>query len=751
MTGRVISHYEVLEKLGEGGMGVVYKARDQRLNRLVALKFLPNRLIGSKEQVARFEQEARAISALNHPHIATIHDVESVDGERFLVLEYLPGGTLKAKLKKLQAAAEKLSVDQAVSYAIQIGGALAHAHRRGILHRDVKTDNAMLTEEGTVKITDFGLAKLTGGTELTQTGFTVGTATYMSPEQAQGQTADQRSDVFSFGIVLFELVAGDLPFRGQSGMAVLYEIVNSPAPLLSSRRPEAPPRLDEIVRKALEKQPERRYQSMDEAVAELEGLTRDLQAATSTGAQRRAATAAGAIAVLPFANLSADPENEYFSDGLTEDLITALTQVEGLRVVARTSAFQFKGKAYDVREIGRQLSVGSVLEGSVRKAGERVRVTAQLVNVTDGFQLWSERYDREMRDVFAIQDEISRAIVKALKVQLVGAEDRPLIKGCCNNMEAYNLVLKGRYHWNKWTADGFRKGLEFYSQAIAADPHYAPGYAGLADCFNLLGFWGFSPPQEVMPKAKALATKAVELDETNAEAHTALGMVRILYDWDWAGAEPEFRRALELNPGDATTRLGYAMTFLAPAGRMEEAIKLMREARDLDPLSLVINTYLGVLYSFSRQPDKAIRQFEKTLDLDPNFAEAHRSMGWAYHLKGEVAEAIASFERARELGGNTAFILADLAWNYAMLGRTAEAHEQLEKLLALREQTYVSPYSVALVYMGLGDYDRAFEWLEKAYEERSAWLTWMKTGPGFDRVRGDPRFVDLMKRVGVPE
>jgi TolB-like protein len=749
MTGRIVSHYEVLEKLGEGGMGVVFKARDLRLERLVALKFLPARLVGSGDQVARFEQEARAISALNHPHIASIHDVGEVEGQRFLVLEYLPGGTLKAKLRQLQAEGERLPAGQALSYSLQIAEALGHAHRRGIVHRDVKTDNAMFTEEGALKITDFGLAKLADSGDLTQTGHTVGTAAYMSPEQAQGLPVDHRSDIFSLGIVVFEMFSGELPFQGKTGMAVLYEIVNAAPPAVSERRSDAPPRLDQILRRMLEKQRERRFQTMEQVMGELRGVAREIERG-STSSQPRAA-AASAIAVLPFANVSPDPENEYFSDGLTEDLITALSQIEGLRVVARTSAFQFKGKAHDVREIGRQLSVGTVLEGSVRKAGERVRITAQLVSVADGFQLWSERFDREMRDVFAIQDEISRAIVKALQLKLAAGAPPRLVKHYSGNIEAYNLVLKGRYYWNKWTEEGFRKGMELYSQAIAADPRYAPAYAGLADSFNLLGFWGMSPPKEVMPNAKALAMKALELDETLAEAHTSLGMVRILYDWDWAGAEPEFLRALELNPGEAGARLAYAMTFLAPAGRVKEAIEQMRRARELDPLSLVINTYLGVLYSFARDPDKAIPQLQATLELDPAFAEAHRSLGWAYYLKGRMEDATAAFEKARSLGGNTPFLLADLSWNYAAQGRLAAARDRLRELLELREQTYVSPYCLAIVQLGLGEIDQCFAWLEKAFEERSGWLTWLKTSPAFERLGGHPRLVELQKRVGFPD
>ncbi len=739
MIGKTIGHYEIVTKLGEGGMGEVFQARDTRLDRLVALKFLPARLLTDQILVARFEQEARAIAALAHPHIATIHDVGENEGARFLVFEYLAGGTLKSKLRSQQ-----LPLPEALHYGLQLAEALAHAHRRGIVHRDVKSENAMFTDDGVLKLTDFGLAKLTGAAELTQAGYTIGTAAYMSPEQAQGLPVDHRSDIFSYGIVLFEMVAGSLPFSGDSGMALIYGIMNTAAPSLVQRRPDAPARLEDIVLKALEKNRDFRYQTMDQVIADLRDLEHGSAAPTSSRGRTRAAPPA--VAVLPFANLSTDPENEYFSDGLTEDLISSLSQLEGLRVVARTSAFQFKGKATDVREVGRRLSVGVVVEGSVRRAGEKVRVNATLINVADGFQLWSDRYDREMKDVFAIQDEICGSIVKALKVKLTGEEDRPLVKKYTENLAAYHHLLKGRYYWNKWTEEGFRRGMEHYRQAIAADPAYAPAYAGLADCFCLLGFWGLAPPQQVMPQAKALALQALALDDTLADAHASLAVVLALFDWDWSASQREFLRALELNPGLANAHLLYGTCYLMPFGHAAEAIAAIRRAVDLDPLSLVNNTYLGTAYWIAGRDDEALLQLQRTLDLDPQFAEAWRCLAWAHLTAPRLDDAIAAFTKARDLAP-TLVTLADLAHTLGRAGRAAEARQILAQLQEMSQHTFVSAYCFFIIHYGLGDLDTAFEWLDRAYEERSSWMMWLKSGPLFGPLASDPHLIALREKV----
>jgi serine/threonine-protein kinase len=737
MTGRVVSHYEILEKLGEGGMGVVFKARDRRLDRLVAVKVLPERLITSEGQVARFEQEARAVAALQHPHIATLHDIGEAGGERFLVLEYLPGGTLKAKLR-----AQSLSIPEVLRYGQHLAEALAHAHRRGIVHRDVKSDNAMFTAEGILKLTDFGLAKLAGAADLTQTGYTVGTAAYMSPEQAQGAGVDHRSDIFSFGIVLYEMAAGQLPFRGEHAVGLLYEIVHTATPSLLQRRPDAPVGLEDLLLRVLEKDREHRYQSMEDVARDL----RELEAGGKTSSSFRTRALPGAIAVLPFANLSPDPENEYFSDGLTEDLISALSQLEGLRVVARTSAFQFKGQAQDVRKIGRRLNAGAILEGSVRRAGDKVRVTAQLVHVADGFQLWSERYDREMRDVFAIQDEICAAIVKALRVKLAGEGERPRVRNYTENLDAYHHLLKGRYYWNQWTEEGFRRGIEHYSLAIAAAPTYAPAYAGLADCCCLLGFWGLARPSEVMPQSKGLALKAVQLDENLPEAHCSLGLVLALHDWDWSAAEREFRRAIQLNPGSAAAHALFSIAMLTPVGRFEEAIAGLRRAVELDPLSLVNITYLGAAHWVAGDSEEAIRHYRRALELDANFGEAWRCLGWAYVAPPRLDQAIPAFEKARALAP-TPIALGDLAYAYARAGRIAEARALMAQLEQFSGSMYVPAFCFVLIHFGLGDPDAAFRWLERAYQERSSWLMWLKTGPAVREYQDDPRLIAIREKI----
>ncbi|MCZ6776598.1 MAG: protein kinase, partial [Ignavibacteria bacterium] len=507
MVGRTISHYKILEKLGEGGMGTVYKAQDLKLDRSVALKFLPSYLSQAEEEKKRFVHEAKAASALDHPNICTIHEIDQTeDGQMFIAMACYEGKTVKEKIEHGPPP-----LDQAIDITIQVAQGLAKAHSQGIIHRDLKPANIMVTNDGMVKILDFGLAKLAGQTKLTKTGATLGTAAYMSPEQVKGVSADHRIDIWAFGVVLYEMVTGKQPFAGDYEQAVMYSIIHEEVEPMTTLRNEVPPELEQLVQKAMNKDANERHENMDELLAELE-LVKHSFVAEDVRSSTRKEKPLPSIAVLPFVNMSAHSENEYFSDGLAEELINALTKIKGLQIVARTSAFSFRGKEIDIREIGRKLNVRTVLEGSVRKAGNRLRITVQLVKVADGYQLWSERYDKEMDDVFAIQDEISLAIVERLKVELLSEEKATLAKRYTENPEAYSLYLKGRYYWNKRTAEGFRKAIENFRTAIAEDPTYASAYAGLADSYALLGDVGVTaiPPKEAFSNAKTTVQKALE-------------------------------------------------------------------------------------------------------------------------------------------------------------------------------------------------------------------------------------------------
>jgi serine/threonine protein kinase/Tfp pilus assembly protein PilF len=746
MIGNTISHYKILEKLGEGGMGVVYKAQDTKLDRIVALKFLPKHLLCDAEAKSRFAQEAKAASALNHTNITTIYEIDEVEGECFICMEYVEGKSVKELIKE-----KNLSIEEILNIAIQIAEGLNAAHGKGIVHRDVKSDNIMLTDEGLVKIMDFGLAKLKGVSKLTKTGTTLGTMQYMSPEQAQGIEVDQRSDVFSFGVVLYEMITGRLPFKGEHEAAILYSIVNETPEPLARYKANIPEELQRIVDKAMEKNREERYQHADDMLADLRKLKRQVESIISKE-DLSAKKPQPSIAVLPFVNMSPDPENEYFSDGLAEEIINALSKLEGLHVVARTSAFRFRGKSLDIREIGKQLNVSTVLEGSVRKAGNKLRVTAQLINVADGYHLWSERYDRELEDVFVIQDEISLAIVDKLKVKLLGDEKEKMLKRYTQNLEAYDLYLKGRYHWNRRTPEALKKAMVHFEQVIQKDPNYALAYTGLADCYSMLAQVYVLTPKEAFSKAKALAQKALEIDETLAEAHTSLAFALSSFDWDWGGAEREFRKAIELNPNYATAHQWFALGLLVNLGRTSEAIEEIKKALELDPLSLIINTAAGYVYLAAGREDKAIEQAEKILDMDPTFIGA-------YLILVDVNERRRKYDEAVEEGlkgySSVGFLsqheVVSLRETYASSGRIGYLRRWLEIMQSKAEQGRVLYYGIASLYARLDETEKAIECLEKAIEEHDYGLSGLLVDDVFEKLHSNPRFVQLIKKMGFPQ
>jgi serine/threonine-protein kinase len=739
VIGKTISHYRIIEKLGEGGMGVVYKAEDLNLERPVALKFLSPRAMGTEEDQERFVHEAKAAASLNHPNICTIYEIANADGKTFIAMEYVEGENLRVLMKS-----GPFSLDEALAITADIARGLAAAHDKGIVHRDIKPANIVVTPNRVVKIMDFGLARVAGGAQLTQPGTTLGTVSYMSPEQARGDDIDGRTDIWSLGVVLYEMLTGRRPFVGDRDMAIIYSILNeAPRPPIELR-PDMPETLAAILKKALAKDRNARYANALEFAGDVFAVKGALEtgapatlAMPSVGAPLRTRPS---VAVLPFANLSAEPEQEYFCDGMAEEIINSLAQLDRLRVVARTSSFAFKGKNEDIREMGRQLGVETLLEGSVRRAGNRLRVTTQLINVADGCHLWSERFDREMEDVFAIQDEISLAVTDALKLRLLGEEKKKVVKRHTENFKAYRAYLKGRYHWFIRSSSDIEKAIEYLKEAVALDQEYALAYAGLADCYGVLSMYRPVAPEEVYPKAKAAAMRALELDDSLAEAHAALSCIVENYEWDWAGAEREIERAIALNPGYATA-YQWKAEGLIMRGRFAEAVEVMNKARELDPLSLFMNARVGLAFYYARRYDEAKAILETTLEVDPSFAQACYFLSLVYSMEERYEEAIELLPEE----SFRAWVAILHAWN----GDPDRAHEVMNDVLSRGSASYRWSSVRASFCFALGDIDGCFEWMEKAVEEKDSRLLNMIRSPKTDPLRDDPRFNAILAKMGL--
>ncbi len=750
--GARLGPYEILSPLGAGGMGEVYRAKDTRLGREVAVKVLPERFAQDADLVRRFEQEARAVAALSHPNILTLFDFGKEGNRLYAVTELLEGETLRTRLAHSAPAWSK-----AVQIATAVADGLSAAHSRGIIHRDLKPENVFLTSDGRVKVLDFGLARwkptVSGRSETsaptavagTEPGYLMGTIGYMAPEQVRGEQADVPSDIFALGCVLYESVSGRKPFSGKTSAETMASILRDTAPDLSAADPAPPRELSRIVAHCLEKEPGERFQS----ARDLAFALRAVQSAAasprvSSGSSRRAIDS---IAVLPFVNADGDAETEFLSDGITEAIIMRLSRLAGLRVMARSSVFRYKGQGVDPLAAGRVLGVGSLVTGRVLHRGDDLVVRVELVDLADESQLWGEQYSRKMADALAIENEIATQISENLRLKLSGEEKQSLARPATESTEAYRLHLQGRFYWNKRTEDGIRRGIDFFRRAIEADPQYAAAYAGLADSYGVLGFYTIVAPGEAFPKAKAAAERALDLDPKLAEARAPLAYATHYYEWRFEEAEREYARAIAERPNYAVAHLYYA-NLLTSRGRFEEALEQFRLARELDPLSLVIQAATGWTHYYAHNYDDATWGPRKALEMDPTFVVAHRILGMALEKLGRHDEAIEAIRKAVGLSGGGTLYETDLAHALAAAGRHDEARKMVERLEAESASRYVGPRGLAATYLALGERDRALSGLEEALRQRSHWLTLLELDPDFDALRGDPRFETLVERVG---
>jgi serine/threonine protein kinase/tetratricopeptide (TPR) repeat protein len=818
--GTSLGPYEIKSPLGKGGMGEVYLAHDSRLGRAVALKVLPSDLASDPQRMRRFSQEAKTTSALNHPNLLTIYEIGQHESLQFIATEYVDGDTLRTTL-----AAGPLPYSEVLRIGSQVAEALAAAHEAGIVHRDIKPENIMLRRrDHIVKVLDFGLAKHTDQSmqrRLTDSGASsstmiqteanviVGTGKYMSPEQARGLPVDTRTDVWSLGVVLYEMLAGYPPFTGETGSDLIVAILDREPARLPDREPPIPPELQRIIRKALSKDREKRYHTIKDLAVDLESLRLELQLSaehqrltssaslsrqavvetaqttrstvTNTAAdpsttssrssikwvlagvgalilaiavagylysRRTNGPAIDSIAVLPFVNVGVDPNTEYLSDGITESIIDSISQLPNLAVIARSSVFRYKGREIDPQAVAKELGVRAVLTGRITQRGDTLSISTELVDASNNHRIWGERYERQLSDILLVQSDIARDISENLRSKLTGEEQKRVVKRYTENAEAYQAYLKGRYHWNKRTAADLNKSIEYYNQAIAIDPSYALAYSGLAESYLVLPDYTNIPSQEAHPKSKAAALKALQIDDTLAEAHAALGGVKIDSEWDFVGAENELKRAIELNPNYATGHHWYAQ-YLSVMGRHEEALKEIKRAQELDPLSLIINAVFGDTYIKARRYDDAIVQLGKTVEMDQNFIRSYRYLANAYIEKGMYAEAIGATQTAATLSGEqpeqAAKKAAELKAAYAASGAKGYWEKQLEYAKSAKG----SPYTMASIYARLGNKEEALEWLDRAFRERDPYVVYLKIDPQFDALRSDQRSLDLMRQIGL--
>ena len=808
MIGQTISHYKITEELGGGGMGVVYKAEDIRLGRNVALKFLPKKFAEDRQALERFQREARAASALNHPNICVIHDIGNHEGQPFIVMEFLEGQPL---LNRIQD--KPLPTDQLLKFGIQIAEALEAAHAKGIVHRDIKPGNVFVTQSGGIKLLDFGLAKLAEAphsvegqdTQLTAVGIAVGTPYYMSPEQLMDKEVDSRSDLFSFGVLLYQMATGTLPFTGKDIKVIFNKILNSAPLSLSHSNPGCPTELDRLIQKSLEKDRDIRYQTASDLKADLKRIQRQTASGRSDPAgmleqpaqvtakskqpgdvssdtqlivavlKRRKKTvflvacvllllvlglyrygvvtpirpapdaggeAITSVAVLPFENMSDDPEMEYLSDGTAQSIIYSLSQLPQVKVISFSSVLPYKGRNPDARQVARDLGVRAVLFGRLNQQGDNLFVNVELVDSMDNSVLWGEQFNQKITQLLDLQDKIAMEISDHLRWQLTGEEQSMMTKRYTENTEAYRSYLEGRYWWNKRTQEGFEKALDLFNEAIEEDPLYAQAYAGLADTYNLLATYYHRTPDDAFPQARASAQKALEIDAALAEAHTSLGWIKMVYDWDWAGAESEFKRAIELNPNYATTHHWYGY-FLGIQDQLDESLEEMGKAQTLDPLSPQITTAVGEVFRYKGQYDEAIEQSRRALEMDPNLPGAHQLLTLTLWDKGMFKEAIAQSEKWAAVDPRRGSV-APVVFRFLVSGNRVEA------IAALKDSTQLASASKALYYALVGEKDSALEWMTQALNERDPMAPFTQRNSWYDDLlRDDPRYTDQLRRMNL--
>jgi len=739
LSAALADRYRLERELGQGGMATVYLAEDRKHQRRVAIKVLRPE-IAAAIGAERFLREITTTANLHHPHILALYDSGEAAGFLYYVMPFVEGESLRERLTR----EKQLPLDDALQISREVADALSYAHSRGVIHRDIKPENILL-ESGHAVVADFGIAKAVraaGGETLTQAGMAIGTPPYMSPEQAAGaEVLDGRSDLYSLACVLYEMLAGQPPFTGATAESVIHQHISVDPQPITNLRPAVPREIAGTLARALAKVPADRFNPVAQ-------FGEALLQSTSRAARRESAVSRDrpSVAVLPFVNMSAEADNEYFSDGVTEEIISALSRLEGLRVASRTSAFAFKGKAPDLRTVGDALNVSTVLEGSVRKAGQRVRVTAQLIRVADDEHLWSDRFDSDLEDIFGVQDRLAQSIVEVLRVKLLDAEAEAIVAPGTRNVAAYEHYLRGRYYWNKRDQQDLQRGIQQFEQAIALDPHYALAHVGLADSYNIIGFYDLMPPREAFARAKAAASRALELNGRLAAAHASLGYVLFYHDWNATAALAAYRRAMELDPRYAVAHQWYS-NCLDQLGRFADAEREWRVALELDPLSLIINAGIGWHHYFAREFEQAVAALQRALELDPTFVPANVWLGQALAALGRFPAAIAAFQAAVQSSQESPSAVAELARGHALAGDEATARGLLDRLLQAETERYLPSYEIAGIHLALGETDEAFRRLERAFDDRSHSLAFLGTDPRLDPVRDDARYRDLQRRV----
>jgi serine/threonine protein kinase/tetratricopeptide (TPR) repeat protein len=775
MIGTTISHYKILEKLGKGGMGEVYLAEDLKLERKVAIKLLPQHLTKDKENVERFEREAKAAAALNHPNIVTIYEIAEVDNQTFIVMEYIDGQSLRTKIENGIS-----DLDEILNIINQICDGLSEAHKEDVVHRDIKPENILIDKNGRVKILDFGLAKLKGVSNLTKETSTLGTIHYMSPEQIQGEEVDQRADIWSLGVVLYEMLIGAVPFTGTYDQAIIYSILNENPKPVGELNPDISKEIEDIIKKLLRKQKEIRYQDYKEIVNDLQETYNNSQPGITKSQHKQSEKVKklllfmlpsflillivfwyiffynqnnqlNSIAILPFHNSSQDPDLAFLSKEIPANIINNLSRLPNLRVVPRTTVFRYADRESDLASIGQDLGVTSVLTGQVNVIGENIIIRADLINIKKDSQIWGDRFERKFSDLFEIEEEITKEISEILPIHLTGEQKSNLVKRYTENIEAYRTYMEGRFWWNKRSPEGFTNAEMLFKKAITIDPSYALAYAGLAECYCMAAIH-MPKPEPVIRKARIAVEKALSIDKSLAEAHAALGWIKFIYDWDWLGSERSFKQAIQLNPHYATTYNWFAV-LLSFLDRHEEAIRFMIQAQKLDPGSAIINRDLGIVYAWAGEYANAIKQLQFTIDLEPDFTPAYFLMGVVHMYLKKYDLAIDYFNKVESMAGNYFDIIGHLGYAYAQLGQTEAAYNELKKLEALNKNHQDARASeFCFIYLGLGNYEQAFKWLDiacKNHEFQVLIILGCESELWLENLANDTRLQDFLKRIGL--